>query len=81
MGQWVCATAIALASVWLAVQANGQTREAEQRAKEEAALTAPRHREQMDEEKIRYEADVPRVKKESRDRLYEEVRKREDNSV
>ncbi|PBC40499.1 hypothetical protein CJ178_01755 [Rhodococcus sp. ACPA4] len=116
-GAWasaVGATALALASVWLAVQANGQAREAEQRAKEEAALTArrhqdeidaaekrlqvqldaaeaqnerdaeaagERHREQMDTQKARYEADVARIAKESRDRQREEVRKREYNSA
>ncbi|ETT25236.1 hypothetical protein RR21198_3976 [Rhodococcus rhodochrous ATCC 21198] len=42
-GAWasaVGATALALASVWIAMQANKHAREAEQRASEEAALTA-----------------------------------------
>ncbi|UZF48477.1 hypothetical protein [Rhodococcus rhodochrous] len=50
-GAWasaVGATALALASVWLAVQANGQARDAERRAAEEAALTAQRHQEEME---------------------------------
>lgn len=50
-GAWasaVGATALALASVWLAVQANKHAREAEQRASEESALTAQRHRREID---------------------------------
>lgn len=50
-GAWasaVGATALALASVWLAVQANQQAREAERRAADEAVLTAQRHRDEME---------------------------------